>query len=188
MQEVDRQLQQPGIEPLYQFVYQLYRLLLGSGRLFPCREDITLVPGDVLPKWSKSSSNGSRGATSPGDHSGSNGNGGSSNVSSSSSSGDVTGVGAGHRNMAGGDSSNPKYYFAANMFNTAQLMPQFTLSLLQTVLRLPKDDVFVSVYESNSDDSVHGWMDVLQLALNIIGTPSRIVSRGILVRDKGQER
>ncbi|WIA15600.1 hypothetical protein OEZ85_002227 [Tetradesmus obliquus] len=98
-QEVDRHLQQQGIKPLHQFVYQLYSVLLGSGWLFPCREDMTL-----------------------------------------------------------------------------------------TLLRLPREDVFVSVYESNSDDSVHGWIDMLQLALNVIGTPSRIVSRGMIVRSKGQER
>ncbi|WIA40022.1 hypothetical protein OEZ86_013446 [Tetradesmus obliquus] len=58
----------------------------------------------------------------------------------------------------------------------------------QTLLRLPRDAAFVSVYESNSDDGVHGWIDVMQLALNVIGTPSRLVARGMLVRGEGQHR
>jgi hypothetical protein len=67
-------------------------------------------------------------------------------------------------------------------------MPHFTLSLLQTLLRLPREAAFVSVYESNSDDGVHGWIDVMQLALNVIGTPNRLVVRGMLVRGEGQYR
>jgi hypothetical protein len=67
-------------------------------------------------------------------------------------------------------------------------MPHFTLSLLQTLLRLPREAAFVSVYESNSDDGVHGWIDVMQLALNVIGTPNRLVARGMLVRGEGQHR
>ena len=67
-------------------------------------------------------------------------------------------------------------------------MPQYILSLLQTLLRLPHGTAFVSAYESNSDDGAHGWVDVLQLALNVIGTPSRLVTRGMLVRLEGSNR
>jgi hypothetical protein len=67
-------------------------------------------------------------------------------------------------------------------------MPQFILSLLQTLLRLPQDVAFVSAYESNSDDGAFGWIDVLQLALNVIGTPSRLVTRGMLVSLKDTQR
>jgi hypothetical protein len=136
-------------------VYQLYQLLLDSGKLIPCREDTTLQAGDVLPSW-------------PATH--------SSSSSSSSSSGSSS-------------ISSPKYFFASNLRNNSEQMPHFTLSLLQTLLRQPRDAAFVSIYESNSnDDKMHGWIDVIQLALNVIGTSHRLVSHGMLVRRDGQHR
>jgi hypothetical protein len=82
----------------------------------------------------------------------------------------------------------PKYYFATNLRDNSVQMPHFTLNLLMTLLQLPRDAAFVSVYESNSDQGAHGWVDVMQLALNVIGTPSRLVTRGMLVRLEGQHR
>eukprot|EP00878_Enallax_costatus_P041000 GHUV01047432.1.p1 GENE.GHUV01047432.1~~GHUV01047432.1.p1 ORF type:complete len:239 (-),score=20.39 GHUV01047432.1:3-719(-) len=67
-------------------------------------------------------------------------------------------------------------------------MPHYTMGLLQTLLRLPGDSMFLLVYESTSDDGVHGWIYVLQLAINVIGTHNRVVTRGMLVRTHGQER
>uniref|UniRef100_A0A383W3A8 Uncharacterized protein n=1 Tax=Tetradesmus obliquus TaxID=3088 RepID=A0A383W3A8_TETOB len=230
-QEVERQLQQQELTPLQRFVYQLYGLLLSSGRLFPCREDTSLVPGEVLPSWPASSSSGSSGSSSSG--------GGSSGGGRSDAAGSATGSAAGGALLAGSQqgsssahgsssssssssstgsatpgssssspgsnpraspspipsspsssssSSSPRYFFAANLRDNSVQVPHFTLSLLQTLLRLPRDAAFVSVYESNSDDGVHGWIDVMQLALNVIGTPSRLVARGMLVRREGQHR
>jgi hypothetical protein len=151
LQEVEHQLQQQGKEPLQRFVYQLYKLLLESGKLIPCREDTTLAAGDVLPSWP------------------------ATNSSSSSSS--------------RSSSSSPKYFFASNLRDNSEQMPHFTLSLLQTLLRLPREAAFVSIYESNSnDDKMHGWIDVIQLALNVIGTPHRLIAHGMFVRREGQHR
>jgi alpha-1,3-mannosyltransferase len=89
---------------------------------------------------------------------------------------------------AAASAPHPKYYFATNLRDNSVQMPQYILSLLQTLLQLPQNAAFVSAYESNSDDGAHGWIDVLQLALNVIGTPSRLVTRGMLVRLEGTHR
>jgi alpha-1,3-mannosyltransferase len=129
--------------PVTLFTCRLYKLLLSTGKLIPCREDSTLVLND--PALSRISAPGA--AQHP-----------------------------------------PKYYFAMNLRDNSVQMPQYTLSLLQTLLRLPGDSVFVSAYESNSNDGTHGWLEVLQLALNVAGIPSRLVARGMLVRLRGSDR
>eukprot|EP00775_Hariotina_reticulata_P004378 gene4378-4630_t len=86
------------------------------------------------------------------------------------------------------NSSTPKYYFATNLRDNSAQMPHFLLNLLLTLLKLPHDRVFVSVYESNSDQGAHGWLDIMQLSLNVIGTPSRLSARGMLVRETGEAR
>jgi hypothetical protein len=212
-QEVEQQLQQQDLDSLHQFVYQLYKLLLGTGRLFPCREDTTLVPGEALTSWpassSKSSSSSSSSSSSNGSSPGSSraaaggaaaaegaagGSSSSLQQTSNSAESDSNPDGSSSSSSSSGGSSSssssttPKYFFASNLRDNSVQMPHFALSLLQTLLRLPRDAAFVSVYESNSDDRVHGWIDVMQLALNVIGTPNRLVARGMLVRGEGQHR
>jgi hypothetical protein len=176
--EIKQQLKAPSRDPAKHmefFTSRLYKLLLKTGKLIPCREDTTLVIHDSalaagaahssstrhlphlhLPHWMRHNS---------------------AQTSASSSSTGST-----------GGTPSVKYYFATNLRDNSVNMPQYILSLLQTLLRLPQDAVFVSAYESNSDDGAHGWVDVLQLALNVIGTPSRLVTRGMLVRLEGSNR
>jgi hypothetical protein len=115
------------------FTLQLYRLLLSTGKLLPCREDTTLKVNDPMPR---DGGGGGHWYSHHGHH-----------ASSSSSAA----------------SSAPRYFFATNLRDNTVNMPQFMLSLLQTLLRLPHGSAFVSAYESNSDDGAHGWVDVLQV-------------------------
>jgi hypothetical protein len=175
--EISKQLkdQQNSDKHMELFTYRLYKLLLSTDKLIPCREDTTLVVNDPdlaapghcgssshhlphLPHlpWAHHSSSGSSSSGAPG--------------------------------AAAAAAPSSRYYFATNLRDNSVNMPQYILSLLQTLLRLPQGAVFVSAYESNSDDGAHGWVDVLQLALNVIGTPSRLVTRGMLVRLEGSNR
>jgi hypothetical protein len=147
--EIQQKLLQPSSHPAELFSYRLYKLLLSTGRLIPCREDATLLDND-------------------------------DKVSSRQAHSRSTHVSA--------TNAGTKYFFATNLRDNNHNMPQFILSLLQTLLRLPQDAAFVSAYESNSEDGAFGWVDVLQLALNVIGTPSRLVTRGMLVSLKGTQR
>jgi hypothetical protein len=176
--EISKQLkdQQNSDKHMELFTFRLYKLLLSTDKLIPCREDTTLVVNDPalaahghsggsshhLPHmphlpWAQHSSSG--GSSSSGTH-----------------------------GAAAAAAPSSRYYFATNLRDNSVNMPQYILSLLQTLLRLPPRTVFVSAYESNSDDGAHGWVDVLQLALNVIGTPSRLVTRGMLVRLEGSNR
>eukprot|EP00879_Flechtneria_rotunda_P021543 GHRR01022706.1.p1 GENE.GHRR01022706.1~~GHRR01022706.1.p1 ORF type:complete len:543 (+),score=179.88 GHRR01022706.1:277-1905(+) len=174
--EVHQQLQRPDAGPLDKFLHQLYKLLLESDRLIPCREDSTLEVGDTSLARKAAS-----------DHSGSSSDSGSSS-SKAGLSQDSSSTGANSGSSSGGSSSSPRYFFATNLRDNSILMPQFVLSLTQTLLHLPVDTAFVSVYESNSDDGAHGWIDILQLVLNVMGVPSRLITRGMLVRTDGQHR
>jgi hypothetical protein len=142
--EIQKKLLQPSSHPAELFSYRLYKLLLSTGRLIPCREDATLVVNDADAE-------------------------------------------SGYKRSTSATPS-PKYFFATNLRDNNHNMPQYILSLLQTLLRLPQDAAFMSAYESNSEDGAFGWIDVLQLALNVIGTPSRLVTRGMLVSLKGTQR
>jgi chemotaxis protein histidine kinase CheA len=170
---INTQLKQQSGKHAEAFTYRLYKLLLSSEKLIPCREDSTLVVND--PHFSATP------------------------VSTSSHpahphfSLHMPHFWQQHTNQASARSAaasapHPRYYFATNLRDNSVNMPQYILSLLQTLLQLPQDHVFVSAYESNSDDGAHGWIDVLQLALNVIGTPSRLVTRGMLVRLEGTYR
>lgn len=150
---LEQQLDGRTLEPLTQYIYELYKLILASGRYFPCREDTTLSLAD-LPVG-----NDIKGG----------------NISSQSAQSNKTGT-------------LPRYYFAANLRDNSMQLPHYTLSLLQTLLRIPRDSAFVSVYESNSEDGVHGWIDVMKLTLDVIGAHNRVVARGMLVRNKQQDR
>jgi hypothetical protein len=146
--EIQKKVSEPSSHPAELFSHRLYKLLLSTGRLIPCREDATLLveKADVSARQDQS------------------------------------------RNKRHQANPSPKYFFATNLRDNNDNMPQFILSLLQTLLRLPQDVAFVSAYESNSDDGAFGWIDVLQLALNVIGTPSRLVTRGMLVSLKDTQR
>lgn len=168
--DIEQQLQESG-DLMQQFTCRLYKLLLSTGKLIPCREDSTLVVED--PGMAAGAAGGQHSSHLHLSHLhlwGHNKDQHSTSTSTSSTA-KVT-----------------KYYFATNLRDNSVNMPQYILSLLQTLLRLPLGSVFVSAYESNSDDGAHGWVDVLQLALNVIGTPSRLVTRGMLVRLEGSNR
>jgi hypothetical protein len=185
--DIQKQLKDPANSNQHMalFTYRLYKLLLSTEKLIPCREDTTLVANDpelaAGPGHSSSTSSSHHHAHLPhlphwGHH------------SSSSSSAAAAGSTATGSTAGGTAAPTTRYYFATNLRDNSVNMPQYILSLLQTLLRLPQGAVFVSAYESNSDDGAHGWVDVLQLALNVIGTPSRLVTRGMLVRLEGSNR
>eukprot|EP00877_Chromochloris_zofingiensis_P010922 jgi/Chrzof1/6083/Cz17g09030.t1 len=94
-----------------------------------------------------------------------------------------------NRTTAANDQSQhatPSYFFAANLYNNDEVIPHFIFSLIQTLLRLPNNRTFVSVYESGSSDDTATWLHVLQLSLDVIGVPSSITTRGSLIRHEGQ--
>jgi len=171
--DIEQQLQEPG-DLMQLFTCRLYKLLLSTGKLIPCREDSTLVVEDpAMGAGTAGSQHSSSHHLSHLHLWGHNKDQPSSSTSTSSTS---------------STAKVTKYYFATNLRDNSVNMPQYILSLLQTLLRLPVGSVFVSAYESNSDDGAHGWVDVLQLALNVIGTPSRLITRGMLVRLEGSNR
>ena len=49
--------------------------------------------------------------------------------------------------------SNKKVLLAANMHNNEDLLPHFTLQMLDLLSRLPLGNAFLSIYESGSTDS-----------------------------------
>ena len=49
--------------------------------------------------------------------------------------------------------SQGKVLLAANMHNNEDLLPHFTLQLLQLLIALPRGSAFVSIYESDSKDN-----------------------------------
>jgi hypothetical protein len=59
-----------------------------------------------------------------------------------------------------------RYYFAANLRNTAEMLPHFTTQMLFTVTTLPVGQAFVSIYESGSTDTtgVHSaWLPLISV-------------------------
>ncbi|TKY85307.1 hypothetical protein EX895_005469 [Sporisorium graminicola] len=70
--------------------------------------------------------------------------------------------------------SNETVFLAANLYNSEHLFPAFSDSLLELVDHLGNDKVYISIYESNSQDSTKQLLSSLQHDLELRGIQNSI--------------
>lgn len=70
--------------------------------------------------------------------------------------------------------NNETVYIAANLYNSEHLFPAFSDSLLELVDHLGRDNVYVSIYESNSDDRTKQLLSLLEHDLQLRGVQNSI--------------
>ncbi|KAK0542205.1 hypothetical protein OC845_006728 [Tilletia horrida] len=75
---------------------------------------------------------------------------------------------------------NRTYYFAANLYNVEPMLPSWTSSMLRIIERVGKDNVFLSIYESNSKDQTKRGLSLFEQKLESLG-----VAHKIRMDDKG---
>ncbi|KXZ52448.1 hypothetical protein GPECTOR_9g492 [Gonium pectorale] len=83
-------------------------------------------------------------------------------------------------------------FFAANLHNSRQLLPNLILQLLALLGSLGggRDAArcFVSIYESGSKDSTPALLSVLRRLLDLLGVPNRIVTGGSISRQQHRQQ
>lgn len=62
--------------------------------------------------------------------------------------------------------ANQAYFIAVDLYNSEHLFPAFTDSLLDVVDRLGEQNVYISIYESNSKDHTKQHLSLLERQLN----------------------
>ncbi|KZT69133.1 glycosyltransferase family 69 protein [Daedalea quercina L-15889] len=75
----------------------------------------------------------------------------------------------------GGYGKGEKIYIAAAFYNNHAVLPYWTQSMLATIRYLGPDNVFVSIVESNSDDSTPDLLRDFDAALAQLHVPRRIL-------------
>lgn len=70
--------------------------------------------------------------------------------------------------------NNETVFVAVNLYNSEHLFPDFSNSLLDLAHHLGKDNVYVSIYESNSEDRTKHHLVLLQRDLELRGIQNRI--------------
>ena len=70
-----------------------------------------------------------------------------------------------------------KIYIASNLHENEPLMPHFVYMLITTILNFESfEDLFVSIYESGSEDRTAQWLAFLRILLDSIGVKNVIMS------------
>ncbi|SPC64117.1 related to CAP59 (required for capsule formation) [Ustilago sp. UG-2017b] len=70
--------------------------------------------------------------------------------------------------------NNQTVFVAINLYNSEHLFPAFSNSLLQLAHQLGEDNVFFSIYESNSEDHTKQHLSQLQHSFNQRGIQNRV--------------
>ncbi|SPO26587.1 related to CAP59 (required for capsule formation) [Ustilago trichophora] len=70
--------------------------------------------------------------------------------------------------------SNETVFIAVNLYNSEHLFPSFSESLFQLVHHLGEENVYISIYESNSKDHTKYHLSLLQHDLDLRGIQNRI--------------
>ncbi len=83
-----------------------------------------------------------------------------------------------------------KLFIAANLKDNEGIMANLIqqLSLLASVFPDPASHLFVSIYESDSQDATGRWLRVLQEELKEMGVPSAVVAGGAKRRVGEEDR
>ncbi len=81
-------------------------------------------------------------------------------------------------------------FVAGNLRNAQAVMPNYILQLVTAAAALAEkgNKLFVSIYESGSNDLTTGWLQVLGDALDALGVRHALVLNGDITRKKGEER
>mmetsp|Transcript_7713 Transcript_7713/g.19672 ORF Transcript_7713/g.19672 Transcript_7713/m.19672 type:complete len:597 (-) Transcript_7713:370-2160(-) len=79
-----------------------------------------------------------------------------------------------------------KVFVGFNLHNNEMLMPHFMTELLQFLLSFKAENLFVSAYESGSDDFTPLWMELLDKILDFYKIPHRILFGDFDVRLKSR--
>ncbi|KIY68081.1 glycosyltransferase family 69 protein [Cylindrobasidium torrendii FP15055 ss-10] len=71
--------------------------------------------------------------------------------------------------------ASPGYYIAANLYNNEAVLPTWTREMNQLITHLGEQNVFVSIYESNSQDNTAAILKKFRDGLDERGVANRIV-------------
>lgn len=74
--------------------------------------------------------------------------------------------------------SNGTYYIAANLYNSAKVLPAWTKEMKLLVDHIGRQNVFVSIYESNSVDGTQEILRMFQKELDERGIGNHVVLQG----------
>nr|XP_019048948.1 hypothetical protein I302_02728 [Kwoniella bestiolae CBS 10118]OCF27878.1 hypothetical protein I302_02728 [Kwoniella bestiolae CBS 10118] len=74
------------------------------------------------------------------------------------------------------DGSKEKYFIAANMHNNEAVLSEWSSQLIKLIFHLGRDNVYVSIYESNSRDSTKHLLSVLNTTLENLSIEHRIIT------------
>ncbi|KAE8272230.1 hypothetical protein A4X09_0g156 [Tilletia walkeri] len=69
---------------------------------------------------------------------------------------------------------NRTYFFAANLYNVEPVLPAWTASILRVIERVGRENVYLSIYESNSKDGTKKRLTDFDAQLVQLGIPHRI--------------
>jgi len=82
-----------------------------------------------------------------------------------------------------------KWLLAANFKDNAEILPNFIKQVWLLAALLPSSSLFVSVYESGSEDATTGqWLEVFSNLLSLADVQHTIVTDGAIQRADGEER
>lgn len=74
------------------------------------------------------------------------------------------------------DSDPRRFFIAANLYNNEKVLPYWEDSLLRLATHLGPDRVYVSIYESNSEDATKALLLSLSAKLALLGVPRTIIT------------
>ena len=81
-----------------------------------------------------------------------------------------------------------RIFFAADLHNNEHVIAHWLAEFLKLVLQLPKENVFVSVYDSASTDTTPTWVRMLNSVLSLQEVPHQVVTDAGYGRKRGQHR
>lgn len=79
-------------------------------------------------------------------------------------------------------------YFASVLKDAERLMPQLVVQVCRLALRLPNGALFVSIYESGSQDQTPQWLLLLKELLDLLRCPNRLVIHGAVRQRNGESK
>ena len=81
-----------------------------------------------------------------------------------------------------------KIFFAADLHNNQEVLAHWMAEFLKVVTYFKRENIFVSIYDSDSSDTTPTWIMLLKSLLQIQGIPHHIVSDPFHGRVQGQHR
>ena len=81
---------------------------------------------------------------------------------------------------------NTSLFFAAAVRNAEHIMPNLIVQVCRLALRLRREKLFVSIYESSSHDRTPQWLLVLKELLDLLRCPNSVVIFGAVRPKEGE--